>query len=339
MKERLIWIDIAKGITILLVIIGHTIKTDTFLWRFIFSFHMPIFFIISGYLFKENTLKKLIKKNLKRMFVPYLGTSLIIVFIAVFAKMFLHHTFYSMPEDLSSLCISIIYGCGVNYPKFFTPIWMIGAIWFLLCLFFAEIFFAITIQLTSKLNIYIQATIIVFLSFVGFFIGQYIFLPWNIDISLVALVFLYAGYMFKKKNIINLRVNTLVLILLIILWATSVQLGAMDMAGRKYSNFIICIIGAISASYIIIKFCKLISKYMLIDKYLSTLGKETLVILCFHLLEMDFFPWQTSTKFLAYANNIMLLIILKVIFAIIIIISVKKIPLLRKVYYYEKYIL
>lgn len=39
---RVKWIDYAKGITMLLVIIGHTISDDL-IWGMIFSFHMPLF--------------------------------------------------------------------------------------------------------------------------------------------------------------------------------------------------------------------------------------------------------------------------------------------------------
>lgn len=42
------WIDIAKGIAIVLMVLGHTSIPDT-LSRFIFAFHMPLFFMASGY--------------------------------------------------------------------------------------------------------------------------------------------------------------------------------------------------------------------------------------------------------------------------------------------------
>ena len=49
--NRIAWIDVAKGITILLVIIGHTLTFGSATRNFIFSFHMPLFFILSGYTF------------------------------------------------------------------------------------------------------------------------------------------------------------------------------------------------------------------------------------------------------------------------------------------------
>jgi acyltransferase len=53
MNKRIGWIDIAKGITILLVIVGHTLigyKVNDY----IYAFHMPLFFICSGLLFKPK---------------------------------------------------------------------------------------------------------------------------------------------------------------------------------------------------------------------------------------------------------------------------------------------
>lgn len=47
MKKRLVWVDIAKGIAIILMIIGHEISGN--IRTFIFSFHMPLFFILSGF--------------------------------------------------------------------------------------------------------------------------------------------------------------------------------------------------------------------------------------------------------------------------------------------------
>lgn len=42
-KERILWIDVAKGIAIVLMIIGHTVQFGNPIRNFIFSFHMPLF--------------------------------------------------------------------------------------------------------------------------------------------------------------------------------------------------------------------------------------------------------------------------------------------------------
>ena len=56
MTKRIEWIDIAKGIGIILVVIGHISQIEV-LNDIIYSFHMPLFFIISGYLYKRKFYK------------------------------------------------------------------------------------------------------------------------------------------------------------------------------------------------------------------------------------------------------------------------------------------
>lgn len=61
-KDRISWIESLKGIGIILVVLGHTFWGGT---KVIYAFHMPLFFFVSGMLFKEETRnpkKYLIKK-------------------------------------------------------------------------------------------------------------------------------------------------------------------------------------------------------------------------------------------------------------------------------------
>ena len=63
---RLKWLDIAKGITIILMVIGHTSIPDPFS-RFIYAFHMPLFFLVSGFLSKKKrSLADWMKKKKRR---------------------------------------------------------------------------------------------------------------------------------------------------------------------------------------------------------------------------------------------------------------------------------
>lgn len=60
-KDRLVYIDIAKGIAIILVVIGHLLQynfSGTYkhiLFNWIYSFHMPVFMMLSGYVSAYNT--------------------------------------------------------------------------------------------------------------------------------------------------------------------------------------------------------------------------------------------------------------------------------------------
>lgn len=88
-EERNIKIDIIKGIAILLVLLGHTIQytsLNTFdffenkIFIFIYSFHMPLFMIISGYLFYKTMQKPDVVKNVIKRVKKYL---LLILFFTI----------------------------------------------------------------------------------------------------------------------------------------------------------------------------------------------------------------------------------------------------------------
>ena len=69
--KRLDWIDIAKGIAIILVIVGHTVPNPSPLRHAVFSFHMPVFFILAGYTFRPKPWRELLSGSVSRLLVPY----------------------------------------------------------------------------------------------------------------------------------------------------------------------------------------------------------------------------------------------------------------------------
>ena len=71
---RIQWIDIAKGIGIILVIIGH-VSINANINDFIYSFHMPLFFIISGFLYKPK--KNFVKNKVRSILIPYFVFSIV----------------------------------------------------------------------------------------------------------------------------------------------------------------------------------------------------------------------------------------------------------------------
>lgn len=73
MKDRDNGITIAKAIAIILMVVGHS-DCPGFMHKYIYMIHMPLFFFMSGYCFKEsylNTPKDYIKKRIKEVYWPY----------------------------------------------------------------------------------------------------------------------------------------------------------------------------------------------------------------------------------------------------------------------------
>ena len=73
-KKRMSYIDVAKGIGILLVILGHCLAygCQNQLFRCIYSFHMPLFFFLSGYVFHSKEATVFFSGKLKALLLPAL---------------------------------------------------------------------------------------------------------------------------------------------------------------------------------------------------------------------------------------------------------------------------
>lgn len=84
--NRIDWIDVAKGIAILLVIIGHTVQFGSATRNVIFSFHMPLFFILSGYTFRLVDDFPAFLQRLKKLIRHLIYPSLIVSGLDIFAR-------------------------------------------------------------------------------------------------------------------------------------------------------------------------------------------------------------------------------------------------------------
>ena len=94
--RRIDWIDCVKGLGILLVYIGHCyIPTVN---DFIYSFHMPLFFIVSGFLwdnskYQQMSIRDFAEKKFKAYIIPYFKMSFICFVIwGLFYGLFQHDT-------------------------------------------------------------------------------------------------------------------------------------------------------------------------------------------------------------------------------------------------------
>lgn len=85
-KSRIDYFDIAKGFGIILVIIAHTGFATDYLSCYINSFHMPLFFILSGMLSNylneiDMELRPLVLKKIRGLMIPYISFSILYVVI------------------------------------------------------------------------------------------------------------------------------------------------------------------------------------------------------------------------------------------------------------------
>ena len=210
MKEKINYIDYSKGIAILFVIFGHVYSGNNIATTWIYSFHMPLFFIISGFLLKLNKnkdTKSMILKKFKSLMVPYILFSIINIV-----------GFYLI-KDLS---YEVFKGNIFNTITLFG----IGALWFLPALFISETLFLFEKNNISK-NKYKALFYITIVFIIAIFIfvskGNYNSVIGKLTIvlvrSMVALFFINIGYyLYKVISKINFKIYQILILILILSW-------------------------------------------------------------------------------------------------------------------------
>ena len=246
-EKRINYVDIAKGIGIILVLIGH-ISINNNINSIIYAFHMPLFFAISGFLYKEK--KHFIKRKAKSILVPYF----IFAILSYIYWFLIERKIRNQDENPLRLFFNIFIGCGGDENYLFNV-----SLWFLPCLFSTEIIYNILDKRVKNKTCF--SIIIVFLSIIGYVYANVsaIRLPFSLDTALIAIIFYYFGILLKKiedkkqisKFIVRSKKNKIIsvmicVILLIVMVAINKFNGNINMNNLKINNYfltLICSIG------------------------------------------------------------------------------------------------
>lgn len=331
-SDRLGYFDIAKGIGILAVIMGHTIW-DSPLKQCIFSFHMPLFFLISGFFFRKKDSRICLKQNVKHLIIPYIFTCFGIMISSVIINCILNSQ-EQIPSSLKEWFIASLYGSGgVHEIPFHIP--QIGAIWFLWALFFAVWIFNDIAD--TKWTILIVVT----LAYIGYKTAELTWLPLSIQPALVGLLFVYLGYECKKNKLLEKRMSTLWVLLMVVIWIIAFYYGGhMYLVGCYFGNGLLDIIGALCGTFIVLSVSRCIEKNTkYFSRFLQFLGRNTLPILCFHLIELNTFPWWKVDEIcsqLNYGHSVRVILLLKYLWMLFAVFIVNHISFLKSVFSIEK---
>lgn len=195
--NRKSWIDVVRGIGIILVIIGHCHRPDILL-KMIQSFHMPLFFILSGYLFRKTSESTFafIKHKWRLYIKPYIILAVLNYAICLFDK----YLEMGICEKWKGLALRYLIGLAYSRGTWY---WMpnCSPIWFLTAIFAATVLFA-WIMKTSKVQQYVLIGLCVLLAWI-FCSIDLIKLPWNMDSAIWGVPFMYFGYVLKDCQIME----------------------------------------------------------------------------------------------------------------------------------------
>lgn len=262
-NKRLYYLDSARGFALLSVIIGHIYQPNNALITWIYSFHVPLFFIISGILlYYKDTVNKsflgLISSRIKSILIPYLMFCLVNIIFEIILNPSLTTIKWTILQTIT----------------FFG----IGATWFLPALFISEIIFIL-------INKYINSKFIKFVITSILITIPCIFKSNNIILtvmfrSLTSLGFISIGYyIFPYINKVDLSWVNILCIFITSILLSGIN-GNVDLYSLKYNNPIIYLLCGVIGSVLILFTLKKFNNFN--SKYLTYFGLNSIVIMATH---------------------------------------------------------
>lgn len=266
-NNRIGWIDIAKGIGILLVMFGHLAPTE---WTYVvYGFHIPLFFWLSGVTFdrkKYPDLKIVVKKKFISLLVPYLAIS---------AVTYLMWAARDWPARWSiNIGPSILYGNSNLGVQGYDP-----ALWFLPCLFAAEIGYWLV---SAKLKNTALKAAVVGSAVIGWWLGYKfpgLYLPLGGEVAFTGLAFFGLGNLMKSVNLKSVWAAALTVIYLIADRSNYLFLGTkVDMRVNHLGNAVWFYLAAVTG----IMICGWLAKKINKSRILERIGRKSLVLFAWH---------------------------------------------------------
>jgi len=297
MTQRILSVDIAKGIVIISVILAHTFPSTERgdIRELIYSFHMPLFFILSGYTskyslnFKEVYFRGI--HTIKKLGMPLISLWLVFTAHACLTNI---ESYPSLGNFAFHKSLQLLYASGVTNSQLVIlgggNIEALGIPWFFAALMGSKILY-------DCLQVYFKSYrlfIVVFiLSLCGITFGRFYHLPLSLDISFAVLLFLWMGQKLKSKSIaFELPIFLSAILCWGISWIVIKHYGdwGLEIAGRSYPLFPLCYIGAFAATIVILHVSDFISKKdSQIKSQLVLWGTCSMNILIIHCLD---FLWE-----------------------------------------------
>ena len=315
-----------KFVAIIAMIVGHCVHD----WRLllVYPWHMPLFFIVSGYFFKPLNIGTIAKQNFQRLIIPYFISSILVIC----GSYILNDG--NSGTDISTISLTLLLGGG-NLD--FSPYFGIG--WFFIALFFSHIIYGIIHKYSKSLKSVTIWSIIV--SCIGYFIGTKYgrLIPFQLTQACISIIFIHIGYFSSKLLSIPIKSHLWIWwSLSIIFLAASIYFGTLDMFTNKYTLFPINILGAIGGTFITMQLCYLCAIYMPKTALkLAQLGSISVLIYIVHLLEHSLgLSFKTTTYILSHFGNYEQTIIEKILFSLIISLLLYNIPIVRRVFRLSK---
>lgn len=300
--KRLAFIDIAKGIGIVLVVIAHI----GYAKEYIFMFHMPLFFFLSGYLLKSQAdIRRFFAAKFIQFIVPYIFY-LIFVYTCELIVYFKRIPF-SIYELVKMIGMAILGGR-----------WLAGytsAFWFISCFFISQQLLNLIITNIKKYYIFLIVLCFIVVSYFNAAFFAWIKFPLNANVIIMAIPIMYIGFFIKQYNFQPSIYFTAIVFLVGCIFIYFGYSNYFDMKYVLYGIPGITLFTSAACILFILDLSRALTKIDLLAYFFSLCGKASLVIMYLHqLIQLSIFQYWTANGLIRFALSIFIPVILYLFF-------------------------
>lgn len=305
--NRLDHIDIAKGISMICIIIGHY-SSVPYLENSLLCFDVPAFFIIAGVFAKDTSSKILLTKSFKRLLLP-----LFYAYICTFCLLCILY------YKLNFLKI----GNDINVAKELFNSHLIGE-WFIYALFISRLFYNILSKYISDRKGLALSLFIFVVS--QFCVNEFAIKPYDYYCffqALCALFFMFIGNIFKDE-IKDKKVPDFSICLCSILILALSSNVKMNFYANYFDHSIFTVFCSFIICFALFETCKLIAMFKIVRRILCFVGSSSLLILCIHMVENKLQLYYKINNVVHQDYISLILLIILIVFTALIIDNVKR---------------
>lgn len=267
-------IDIAKGIGIVLVVLGHspTVARWGPTLQLIYSFHMPLFFVLSGAVLKASgSVGSFAAARFHAVLKPYL----VVCVAMVLAKSFGAFSGMAGADEAWRFIAGLLYGTGTTV--MWTPLWYLPHFFAASC---ASFLLLKALGHRPAVATGISALLLV----VGVWaIGRLGEWPWSADLLPISVALMLAGWRWRQAILsANLRWRPCAAAVLAFLALHQLSGARLDMNARIWDNLFVCTAEATLGICLVIAAARALQRSALATRAFAYLGSVSLFILVFH---------------------------------------------------------
>lgn len=290
-------IDLAKALAIASVVLGHILEArvlaaggvvEMVLYRWIYAFHMPFWFLLSGYLYRSAQAPGLFfRKKFQHLMIPYLA------WLAVFNA-----------KAIAGFGVNLVRGMTDEKWHFYRDHFynqayggeLVGGaqmvIWFPVCLFFTQQLANLLFRFVPKPSLRWGLGLVFFiLGYCNQFLAPDFRLPLALNVVAGALPFFLLGHHLRERNSRWLMATACGMAILVMVGIAIANLPLhYHMRMAEYGWPVVSTLGAVGAFLALLQLCRWLGKMPWIPSLAAPVGEASMTIMYLHVVFLQLLP-------------------------------------------------